>query len=445
MRGWWSVSGLLMGCATHTATQGTSATEVMYVTRGPIEARLCLSPVEDAGRLRGAAAQFWSKTAAHLVAGDLEAAHTLLDAAPPQHPAANALRGALALLEGDVTAARSTYRTLVNNHPSDACMQQTMAAIYMADREPVMAKTHATDAWRLQPDDPDVLFVYALAWMAAGDDSRASGALRKVIAARPSHPGAGFLLGEEYLRRGHADLAIPMLEAAHQGGVDVAAQLAGAYFQTRQLDGYVRTASQAGWPMGDGGALGTSDDPLTEWKTMLGVANGERLWVEMDTTMGAIRCELFWEEAPVTVSNFVGLIRGTQPWTDPETQQIRTEPLYPQTQFHRIIDGFMIQGGDPLGTGAGGPGYRFPDEITVHRAFAAPGVLAMANAGPNTNGSQFFITEAPTPHLDGAHTIFGQCDADSLSTVQAITQVATNADGQPLEPITLVHIAVVSE
>jgi peptidyl-prolyl cis-trans isomerase A (cyclophilin A) len=126
------------------------------------------------------------------------------------------------------------------------------------------------------------------------------------------------------------------------------------------------------------------------------------------TSAGDIVVKLLPEKAPKTVENFLGLAEGTREWTDPRTGKKVKQPLYDGTVFHRVIPDFMIQGGDPLGTGTGGPGYKFGDEIGPENKFDRPGLLAMANAGPNTNGSQFFITEVPTPHLNRGHTIFGE-------------------------------------
>src|SRR5512138_1991332 len=135
----------------------------------------------------------------------------------------------------------------------------------------------------------------------------------------------------------------------------------------------------------------------------------EQIYATFKTSMGDIVVKLLPEKAPVTVANFVGLAEGTKEWTDPRSGQKQTgKPLYDGTIFHRVIPDFMIQGGDPLGTGTGGPGFRFQDEIGPDNKFTKPGLLAMANAGRNTNGSQFFITEVPTPHLDRGHTIFGE-------------------------------------
>jgi peptidyl-prolyl cis-trans isomerase A (cyclophilin A) len=132
------------------------------------------------------------------------------------------------------------------------------------------------------------------------------------------------------------------------------------------------------------------------------------VYATFKTSLGDIVVKLFPEKAPKTVENFVGLAEGTKEWKDPRSGQTVKRPLYDGTVFHRVIPQFMIQGGDPLGTGTGGPGYKFADEIGPDNKFSKPGLLAMANAGPNTNGSQFFITEVPTPWLDRGHTIFGE-------------------------------------
>ncbi len=134
----------------------------------------------------------------------------------------------------------------------------------------------------------------------------------------------------------------------------------------------------------------------------------EEIYATFKTSMGDIVVKLLPAKAPKTVENFVGLAEGTREWTDPRSGQKVKRPLYDGTMFHRVIPDFMIQGGDPLGNGTGGPGYRFADEIGPDNKFDRPGLLAMANAGPNTNGSQFFITEVPTPHLNRGHTIFGE-------------------------------------
>jgi peptidyl-prolyl cis-trans isomerase A (cyclophilin A) len=160
------------------------------------------------------------------------------------------------------------------------------------------------------------------------------------------------------------------------------------------------------------------------------------------TTAGDLTCELFPSNAPKTVKNFIGLAAGTKEWTNPQSGEKTTRPLYDGTIFHRVIPGFMIQGGDPLGQGTGGPGYSFEDEFDSSLTFDRPGRLAMANSGPDTNGSQFFITEVPTPHLNGRHTIFGQCDDASVELVKKIARMPTGQRDRPVDPVKINHIQI---
>ena len=167
------------------------------------------------------------------------------------------------------------------------------------------------------------------------------------------------------------------------------------------------------------------------------------LHATLHTSQGDIRLILFPDQAPKTVKNFVGLAEGTQEWTDPKVRAKTTAPLYDGTVFHRVIPGFMIQGGDPLGSGMGGPGYQFGDEFHPELSFDRPYLLAMANAGPNTNGSQFFITVAPTAWLNFKHTIFGEvADQASRDVVDAIAGVPTGAQDRPVEPVTITGVTV---
>ena len=167
----------------------------------------------------------------------------------------------------------------------------------------------------------------------------------------------------------------------------------------------------------------------------------------LHTNLGDIRLELFAEQAPETVSNFVGLATGEKTWTDPRTKEQSNAPLYSGVIFHRVIPGFMIQGGDPLGTGTGGPGYTFDDEIDPSLTFTQPYILAMANAGrrlgKGTNGSQFFITTAPTEWLQGKHTIFGEvADDASRQVVDTISAVSTDPRDRPLEDVVITSVTV---
>jgi peptidyl-prolyl cis-trans isomerase A (cyclophilin A) len=163
----------------------------------------------------------------------------------------------------------------------------------------------------------------------------------------------------------------------------------------------------------------------------------------LHTTSGDIKVQLYGNQAPKTVANFVELATGAREWTHPETRTKSTDPLYNGTIFHRVIAGFMIQGGDPLGEGYGGPGYKFGDEFHPELSFDRPYLFAMANSGPGTNGSQFFITVGPTPHLNRKHTIFGEvADAESRAVVDAIAATATGRNDRPVTPITIESVTV---
>jgi peptidyl-prolyl cis-trans isomerase A (cyclophilin A) len=163
----------------------------------------------------------------------------------------------------------------------------------------------------------------------------------------------------------------------------------------------------------------------------------------LHTNHGDIVINLFPDHAPKTVGNFVGLATGAKEFTDPRTGEKKTGKFFDGLIFHRIIDGFMIQGGDPLGTGTGGPGYTFADEFHPELAFNKPYLLAMANAGPGTNGSQFFITLGPTPHLNRRHTIFGEvADQASRDVVDTIAKVKTARGDRPVSPVVIESVDV---
>jgi peptidyl-prolyl cis-trans isomerase A (cyclophilin A) len=181
------------------------------------------------------------------------------------------------------------------------------------------------------------------------------------------------------------------------------------------------------------------------------MAKNPGTYATFKTSEGTIVCELFEKDAPETVANFIGLAEGTKDWTDPKTlQKMRHQPFYNGTTFHRVIPDFMIQGGDRAADGTGDPGYFFQDEIDPTLTFDTPGILAMANAGPGpsgtgTNGSQFFITDAPVPQLNGKHTIFGLCDAHTALIVASIARVERNANDKPLTPVVINRVTIVRE
>jgi peptidyl-prolyl cis-trans isomerase A (cyclophilin A) len=191
-------------------------------------------------------------------------------------------------------------------------------------------------------------------------------------------------------------------------------------------------------------ARAEDDDPAHGKFTLDDATKGLKgsgpLTAKIETTQGSFTCELYDKQTPITVANFVGLARGVRPWKDPKTSQWVKKPFYDGLIFHRVIPGFMIQGGDPLGTGTGNPGYRFADEIAPDLKFDKPALLAMANAGPGTNGSQFFITEGTPEHLTGRHTIFGKCDP--LSLVTKIAGVERGPRDKPTTDVVMKKVTI---
>jgi peptidyl-prolyl cis-trans isomerase A (cyclophilin A) len=171
------------------------------------------------------------------------------------------------------------------------------------------------------------------------------------------------------------------------------------------------------------------------------VSHPPGLYARFDTNHGSFLARLFEEQAPKTVANFVGLAEGTREWSHPETRQKQKSRFYDGLTFHRIIAGFVIQGGDPLGSGMGGPGYRFEDEFHPSLRHDRAGLLSMANAGPNTNGSQFFITLAPTPHLDNRHSIFGEV-VEGMDVVSRIGNVPVGRQDRPTQDVVLRTLTV---
>ena len=172
------------------------------------------------------------------------------------------------------------------------------------------------------------------------------------------------------------------------------------------------------------------------------VQAGQEVYATLDTNQGAIVVRLFSKDAPKTVANFVGLATGEKPWTDPNSgQRVTDRPLYQGVIFHRVIPGFMIQGGDPTGTGRGDPGYRFEDEFQSGRTFNKPGLLAMANAGPGTNGSQFFITTSTPDYLNNRHTIFGEV-VQGYEVVEKISNVERDRSDRPRQPVVIQKISM---
>ena len=165
------------------------------------------------------------------------------------------------------------------------------------------------------------------------------------------------------------------------------------------------------------------------------------MYAHFTTSEGNFTVRLAEKDAPRTVENFVGLAEGTKEWTDPKTRQKVSRPFYDGLIFHRVIKGFMIQGGDPLGSGRGGPGYQFPDEFSPNLRHSKAGILSMANAGPNTNGSQFFITLGPTPHLDDRHSVFGEV-VEGMDVVRKIGVTPTAGADRPVKDVVVESVRI---
>jgi peptidyl-prolyl cis-trans isomerase A (cyclophilin A) len=182
---------------------------------------------------------------------------------------------------------------------------------------------------------------------------------------------------------------------------------------------------------------------LTLWSQPKPAAASSNPTAVIDTTAGKLTCTLFPDKAPIGVANFTGLADGSKDWTSPITHQKKHGvPLYDGTIFHRVIPNFMIQGGDPMGTGTGDPGYQFKNETSPDLKFDRPGRMAYANAGPGTNGSQFFITEVGYASLNGNYTIFGQCDEASVTLVKQIARMGRDSNDRPNKPVRINHITV---
>jgi peptidyl-prolyl cis-trans isomerase A (cyclophilin A) len=203
-------------------------------------------------------------------------------------------------------------------------------------------------------------------------------------------------------------------------------------------------AALAGWAQTSTQAAPAAK-PSTAAKPPIHHATPGKPTAIIETTVGNLTCALFPDKAPIGVENFIGLATGAKDWKNPASGATKHGvPLYNGTIFHRVIPNFMIQGGDPAGNGTGDPGYKFKNEVSSDLLFDKPGRLAYANSGPDTNGSQFFITEVAVPHLNGNYTIFGQCDEATVALVKIIAHKATDpSNDRPFRPVKIVHITIV--
>ena len=205
----------------------------------------------------------------------------------------------------------------------------------------------------------------------------------------------------------------------------------------------ISVACSAAWPQTTPASpAAPANKPATTAKPV--TVSSPELTAVIDTTAGKLSCTLFPDKAPLGVANFVGLANGSKDWTNPVSRAKKHGvPLYDGTIFHRVIPEFMIQGGDPAGNGTGDPGFAFKNETSPDLKFDRPGRLAYANSGPDTNGSQFFITEVPYPNLNGGYTLFGQCDAASVELVKQIARMGRDPNDRPYRPVKINHITIV--
>jgi peptidyl-prolyl cis-trans isomerase A (cyclophilin A) len=382
----------------------------------------------------------WWTAVQTLEGGDPVTAHGLFVRSGP-HPSAEAGRAAVSAMFGSDDRAERLLRPVLDAHPQEPCLLQLGALTALQAGDMDTAQARAQQAVDAAPE----LFNAALirtAVRAQAHPEQAREAAEELVAAYPDRPSGYLLLTAQALGKGDHTAAIPSLEKLQSLDFPVTDTLLTAYRATGRLGDALQLYAELGNKLGDDGAIAASEDPAATFYEVLGMTAEQDLVATIRTSEGDLRCTLFPAAAPLTVANFVGLARGRITWTHPDTEAQHTEPLYNGTVLHRVIPEFMIQGGDPRGDGSGGPGYRFVDEIDPRLRFTQPGALAMANSGPATNGSQFFVTEKPTGHLDGKHTIFGQCDEASVEKVRAITSLPRDSSNRPKSPVTITTIEI---
>ena len=295
---------LFIACPKQTATSDAVALQLFP---NPASPSICVSSMAEAGPLKAELGS-WDQAASALRAGDTETARAAV--AGGTHPALTSVAIGADLLDEDFDAARLKLIPLLDKYPSDGCLNQAAAWTYLSTGKDSLARTHASSALAADPNSTNAHFLSASVFLQTGKVDAASSALRFIVQAQPDHVGANLLLGALYLMQGDELLALPLLEKAQAGGGDASAYLAPTYFGAGRIPEYLALASQAGWPLGDQGKLATSEKVWADYLDVLGISEGGSLGVSLETSMGTVSCELFYQDAPLTVANFVGLAEG---------------------------------------------------------------------------------------------------------------------------------------
>ncbi len=411
--------------------------EPVWLDLDPLRPRICVSMVPEAGRFKKKDAEGWSDVRRLLESGQVSKA-IARSSELKRHPAQRTVRAAAYILgKGQAI----DLRPLVEKYPEDACLS-VMAASAALKGGDIPGMVHNVErAYAVWPDQPDVAELYALSGSTATERAER---FQAAVEKSPDDLSLRYSVAQLAESDGDLETAVAGYRKVYDlGYTEVADKLEKMALQTGDLDTYLTLAVDDASPVVGPGFEGVEDREAAylDW---LGIESiTEPLYAVLDTSQGELVCQLWPDNAPVTVMSFVGLARGDQPWTRNGTEV--TEPLYDDTIFHRVIPEFMVQAGDPDGNGRGGPGYRFADEPSPRASFDRPGLLGMANSGPDTNGSQFFVTEVPTPHLSGKHTIFGQCEPESIELVKRIARLPQNDANKPDTDVVLRTVRITTD
>ena len=432
------MNALLLLLATASAGKAPAAlSEPVWLDLDPLRPRICVSMVPEAGRFKGGDAEGWADVRRSLESGKLTDA-IVRSSELKRHPAQRTVRAAAYILGRGQAI---DLRPLVEKYPEDACLSVMAASVALKAGDVAGMIQNVERAYAVWPDQADVAELYALA---GPTPTERRARFQAAVEASPEDLSLRYSVAQLAETDGDLATAVAGYRKVYDlGYTEVAVKLEKMALQTGDIDTYLALAIDDTSPVHGPGFEGVEDrkQAYLDWLGLDAITTP--LFAVFDTSEGELVCQLWPDNAPVTVMNFVGLARGDQPWTR-NGQEVR-EPLYNDTIFHRVIPEFMVQAGDPEGTGRGSPGYRFADEPTPRASFDRPGLLGMANSGPDTNGSQFFITEVPTPHLSGKHTIFGQCEPQAVDKVKAIARLPRGPGDKPERDVMLRTVRITTD